>query len=263
MMDFEKFEYLNPNLFYFVERKDSPDWKIPIRQNHFHELYFIIGGKSAFHVNNQAFIAGANDIVYIPGGSIREAYTFKGNPMHSFAINFHWLNDNHVHLPFDIVSKNKMNTDILSYLKELHHLQTNKTTFCTFKERALFMLLLNQLFQIHYYKTQNNIDPRIKRVTDYIELHYAECIEIDKLAHMTNLHAVYLGKLFKSNTGFTIKEYINRVRINRAEQLLSNGNHSVSEVAGQCGFQDIYYFSKVFKKTKGYAPSIVTKKQII
>lgn len=122
------------------------------------------------------------------------------------------------------------------------------------------MLLLNQLFQLYYYKTQTNIDPRIKKVVDYIDLHYAEHVEIDKLAHMTNLHAVYLGKLFKDNTGFTIKAYLNKVRIHRAEQLLTIGKHSVSEVAEQCGFQDIYYFSKVFKKTKGYAPSIVTKK---
>lgn len=262
-MDFTRFEYLNPNLFHFVERKDTPDWKIPLRENHFHELYFIIGGKSAFHVNGESFTAHANDIVYIPGGSVREAHTFKGSPMHTFAVNFHWLNDNHVLLPFEIVMKNKMNNDILSYLKELNHLQTNKTSLCTFKQRAVFMLLLNQLFHLYYYKTQTNVDPRIKRVLDYIDLHFSENVEIDTLAHMTNLHAVYLGKLFKDNTGFTIKAYLNRVRINQAEQLLTIGKYSVSEVAEQCGFQDIFYFSKVFKKTKGYAPSIVTKKHII
>ncbi|MFC6333213.1 helix-turn-helix domain-containing protein [Paenibacillus septentrionalis] len=262
-MDFERYEFLNPNLFHFVERKDMPDWKIAHRENHFHELYFMLGGKTVFHVNGQKYIAQKDDIVYIPGGSVRQAYTVKDNPMHGFAINFHWLNDNHILLPFDIVMKNRMNNDILSYLKEIQYLQFNKTSFCTFKERALFMLLLNQLFHLYYYKTQTNIDPRIKKIVDYIHLHFAETVEIEMLADMANLHAVYLGKLFKDNTGFTIKAYLNRVRVNHAEQLLAGGKSSVSEVAEQCGFRDIFYFSKVFKKTKGYAPSVVTKKKII
>lgn len=262
-MDFERYEYLNPNLFHFVERRDQPDWIVPHRDNHFHELYFMLNGEAIFHVNGEKHTAYANDIVYIPGGSVRRAYTSRQTPMHSFAINFHWLNDNHVLLPFNIIMKNKMNKDILSFLKELQHLQSNRSLLCTFKERAVFMLLLNQLFHLHYYKTSNNIDPRIKKIVDYIHRHYTESVEIEMLADMANLHAVYLGKLFKDNTGFTIRAYLNRCRVNHAEQLLAAGRYSVSEVAEQCGFRDIYYFSKVFKKTKGYAPSLVAKKQII
>lgn len=262
-VNIEQFEYLNPNIIHFVERKNTPDWIIPKRQNGFHELYFILDGKAAFNVDGQCFTAQAGDIVYIKGGSTREAHTYKACPVHTFAVNFHWLNDNHVSLPFGALLKNKMNQDILAYLTEIQQVHSLKPTFSKFKERALFMLLLNHLFQLYFCRVQSNIDPRIKKILDYIHLHFADQIEINRLAHMINLHAVYLGKLFKENTGFTVKAYLNRIRINQAERLLAAGQFSVTEVAEQCGFSDIYYFSKVFKRTKGYSPSIVIKQNII
>ncbi|WP_372516736.1 helix-turn-helix transcriptional regulator [Paenibacillus silviterrae] len=69
----------------------------------------------------------------------------------------------------------------------------------------------------------------------------------------------YLGKLFRINTGISFKEYLNQMRINQAEILLSTGGYSVTEVAERCGFHDISYFSNVFKSIKGCPPSSVCK----
>lgn len=259
-MEFERFAYLNPNLFHFVERKDMPDWSIKKRHCGFHELYFIMGGKAVFLVNGEKYTTQAGDIVYVPGGSIREAHTFADYPIHAYALNFHWLNDNHVSLPFDIVMNNKMNADLLIYLTEMQLIMKSNHVFGRFKERAMFMLLLNHLFQLYFYKSFNQVDPRIKTVLHYIDEHYADTVEMNMLARMTNLHAVYLGKLFKENTGETLKMYLIKIRMNKAEQLLAAGNCSVSKVAEKCGFNDIYYFSKVFKRIKGYAPSTVIKR---
>ncbi|MNG23858.1 HTH-type transcriptional activator RhaS [compost metagenome] len=55
--------------------------------------------------------------------------------------------------------------------------------------------------------------------------------------------------------GASVKEYINRMKINNAENILLSGEFSVKEAAYKCGFEDIYYFSKLFKKIKGFPPS--------
>ena len=93
----------------------------------------------------------------------------------------------------------------------------------------------------------------------YISDHYSENITITEMAEMVGLHPVYFGKLFKQNTGLTFKEYVNRIRINNAEMMLSSGDFTVTETAERCGFSDIFYFSNLFKSLKGYPPSAVKR----
>ena len=79
--------------------------------------------------------------------------------------------------------------------------------------------------------------------------------EIGRLAEDVGLHPVYLGRLFKQQTGVSYKTFLNTVRVNNAEAMLTAGGFTVGEVAERCGFRDISYFSNVFKAHKGYPPS--------
>ncbi|MNV95199.1 HTH-type transcriptional activator RhaS [compost metagenome] len=93
----------------------------------------------------------------------------------------------------------------------------------------------------------------------YIMDHYAEEVTLGDLAGLVGLNPEYLGKLFKQNTGSTCKEFLNRVRVNNAEMILTAGGFNVSEVAEHCGYHDVAYFSNVFKRIKGYPPSSVLR----
>lgn len=125
--------------------------------------------------------------------------------------------------------------------------------------RALFELILHRLLHGMHRQTIMHMDPRIKKLTAFIEEHYADELSINDFAEQFNLHPVYLGKLFKMNTGSTYKEYLQRVRMNNAEIMLTTGGVTVTEAAESCGFHDLSYFSKVFKEAKGYPPSAVKK----
>jgi len=254
-MMFEEIQYLNPNVFRVVERKDMPSWRFDKRQNGYHELYFIVGGKAVFYVNDVKYIAVQDDTIYIPGGSVREAHTFEDSPIHTFAINFHWLGDNHVTLPFEVVTKNKITPQMLGYLRELAEMWANQPPLFKFKERGLFLLLLHQLFNMYYQRKHNHIDSRIKKAMDYVQDNFSKQLDIEMMARMANLNPIYYGKIFKENTGYTFRDYLNRIRVTNAEKLLSTQKLILSEVAEQCGFNDVYYFSKMFKRVMGYAPS--------
>ncbi|WP_200897659.1 AraC family transcriptional regulator [Paenibacillus wulumuqiensis] len=96
---------------------------------------------------------------------------------------------------------------------------------------------------------------RFTPILQYIEEHYAEEITIDRLAGLAGLSRFHFSRLFHELTNRTVTEYINRVRINRAEYLLLNTSMTVSEVAMAAGYNDISYFSRTFKKYRDFAPS--------
>ena len=184
-------------------------------------------------------------MIYVPAGSVRAAYTFKDQPMHAYPFNFHWAEpNNHIPLPFGIVTKNMITKEILDYIREFKQVWMNQQPLYTVQARAIFELIIHRLLINYYRKSTNIIDLRIKKVMSYISDHYSENITITEMAEMVGLHPVYFGKLFKQNTGLTFKEYVNRIRINNAEMMLSSGDFTVTETAERCGFSDIFYFSE-------------------
>lgn len=98
---------------------------------------------------------------------------------------------------------------------------------------------------------------RFAPVLRYIDTHYQEPIQVDELAALTGLSRFHFSRLFKELTGHTISEYINAVRLDRADYLLRHTQLTISEIATTTGFSDIYYFSRTFKKHRKVPPSSV------
>jgi len=256
-MELDKYEFLVPNVFHFVDRRCFPGWSIGKDTNNFHDLTFVMGGKANYIINGKTYIVEEGDMLYVPPGSTREAYTFKEAPMHAYPFNFHWLNSHTEHLPFPVITKNMMTKEILDLIREFKQVWMSRQPFWEIQARGIMLNILQRLLSNYYRQAVPQTDPRIKKVTMYIAEHYSEPITVHDLVGLVNIHPVYFGKLFKLNTGLSFKEYINRIRINNAEMMLSEGDFSVTETAERCGFIDIAYFSKVFKSVKGYPPSAV------
>ncbi|MBD2867072.1 helix-turn-helix transcriptional regulator [Paenibacillus arenilitoris] len=255
-MELEYHPHLVPNIFLFADRRCYPDWKIQKATIDFHDLTFVVDGRAEYYINGKKYAVEAGDLIYVPGGSVREAHTFKDFPMHAYPFNFFWAEPhNEVLLPFGVVTKKAITKEILCYIREFNQVWMSKQPFYMIQARALFELILHRLLSGLHRRSAMPVDLRIKKLTSFISDHYSEAITINDLAERFNLHPVYLGKLFKLNTGSTYKEYLHRIRINNAEMLLSAGDFTVTEAAERCGFSDISYFSKVFKELKGYPPS--------
>lgn len=90
----------------------------------------------------------------------------------------------------------------------------------------------------------------------YIQAHYADPgLSIEVISKHSGLSQAYLCVIFKQKTGQTINQYINEYRINKAKDLMRNGNTRISEVARDTGFTVPDYFAKVFRKVTGMSPS--------
>ena len=96
---------------------------------------------------------------------------------------------------------------------------------------------------------------RLNSVLQYISKHYQERISTAELAEMCFISECYFCRFFKNATGFSVVDYINRMRADKAAVLLRNTAASITEVAGNVGFNDVNFFSRVFKKYMKKTPS--------
>jgi YesN/AraC family two-component response regulator len=251
-----------PSVNYFVKRCGTPDWRIIKDKIKFHELSYVYRGQATFIINNYKYNVQAGDLIYIPSGLYREAYSNNDNTLKMYSFNFNCFdyNNQNIKLPLSIINHIGLYDELINLFNSFSNIWNEQSPGFKLKSRAVFTDIIHTILTMIFYKGQSiNSDDRIKRVKKYMLDNYNEDIQIKKLSDKVDLHPVYLGALFKKETGITIKEYITKIRINYAENLLSMENASVSKVAIQCGFDDIYYFSKVFKKYKGFPPSFIKK----
>ena len=94
----------------------------------------------------------------------------------------------------------------------------------------------------------------VYKVIEYIKANFQRRMSLEEIAASTYLSKTYLSSLFKKETGYSISEYINIVRIERSKSLLLEENISIIDIANLCGFEDQSYFTKVFKHIVGITP---------
>ena len=95
----------------------------------------------------------------------------------------------------------------------------------------------------------------MEKAQEYIKAHFAQDdISLKRVAAAVGLSPTYFSSLFKKAVGTNFVDYLTRVRIERAKELLCCTSLQVSEIADQVGFRDYRYFSQIFKKYTGYTP---------
>lgn len=94
----------------------------------------------------------------------------------------------------------------------------------------------------------------ISQVKDFIHEHLSEDVSLHILADRVNLHPVYLSKVFKLETSEGLKEYLHRVRMEKAVHLLKKSDAKIYEITAAVGYLNTPYFIKVFKKEFGMTP---------
>ena len=116
-----------------------------------------------------------------------------------------------------------------------------------------------------YVLTENMIKPEyneiIDRITKYIDKNISSDLSVKAITKMFGLSKNTLYRLFESEFGLPVGEYIIKRRIDTAKNLLKNKSLSISEVSDRVGMENYSYFAKVFKLKTGYTPSEYRKKE--
>jgi AraC-like DNA-binding protein/CheY-like chemotaxis protein len=96
--------------------------------------------------------------------------------------------------------------------------------------------------------------PCVVRALSYISSHYAEALQVVTVAEAIGVSAGHLAHLFPVELRVTVKEYVTKVRIEVAKQLLYERGYTLDHIAEQVGFSDASHFSRVFLRYAGYRP---------
>jgi AraC-like DNA-binding protein/ligand-binding sensor protein len=112
-------------------------------------------------------------------------------------------------------------------------------------------LVSNQLLV----RRANSEPPAITKAKQFIETHQAEEISLSDVAKAVNTSTFYFCKMFKKATGLNFTDYLSRIRVEKAKNLLLNPNMRISEVAFAAGFQSLSHFNRVFRRIAGESPT--------
>lgn len=93
------------------------------------------------------------------------------------------------------------------------------------------------------------------RLLMYVDSHYTEQLILKDLADRYFINQTYCSELFRKVTGTSFSDYVNRRRLEKAAEWLTDSDMPVDRIAEQLGYKDAYYFNRVFKKYYGTAPT--------
>ena len=278
------------------EKMDMMDQNLPIIFHHYNltkkdtdicfschwhekiELLYFIKGEVLIKCNLLEMQAKEGDLIVVNSNELHQGY-FISKSVEYFCIIFDTsllqsrnidtcevkyispISKNHI-LFRNKIEKNKQVTKLIREF--VNEYETKKIGYEMAVKATLYQLLVILLRNhIQLTLTTKEYDSRMRNlkrfncVFEYIEKNYGEKITIDQLCSMVNISRFHFCRVFKSITEKTPLEYLNQLRINKSYHLLKNGDVNITEAAMACGFDDMNYFSRMFKKYRKESPSSV------
>ncbi|MEN8251494.1 MAG: AraC family transcriptional regulator [Bacteroidota bacterium] len=119
-------------------------------------------------------------------------------------------------------------------------------------ESSSLSILASEEYMKAKFKPNND---RINTIHEYLMANFMKKINLEEISELVYLAPTSLCRFFKQHTNISLFEYLNKIKVDYASQLLMNKNLSVLEVSLDCGFNNLSHFNKQFKKFKGITPS--------
>lgn len=116
------------------------------------------------------------------------------------------------------------------------------------------------LFMDRYFKSlerakQNIYGREIAKAVEYINRNYRQELKLGDVANHIGMNESYLSHIFKKQTGNTFTDFVNNIRIKKAQALFRREDMNVQEVSELVGYANVSYFSRVFKQIVGVTPN--------
>ncbi len=234
-----------------------------------YQIIYIIRGKGNFHINkNDIQVPEGNIVIYKPGDIQHYTYFYENTP-EVYWIHFTGFGAEEL-LQKTFLSNNSVcyiglsNTCIDLYKKIIRELQLKKNLF-TISVNAAFMELLSQ-FGRRFTETDHSIgrkkDENIQKVIECMHTNYNLKWSINDFARQCNLSVYRFIHNFKDYTGMSPIEYLTKIKVDKARELLLDSSLNVSEISEVLGYDNSLYFSRVFRKLTGLSPSAYRKNSV-
>ena len=258
----------------------------PAVSAHWHdeaELTLITDGSCTYHIHLDTYEVCKGDLLFIPPAELHSINVIPGGKMRSRTYVFH----------MDFLGTSSTDICTLRYLtpirrhtlllpcviKKDHPAYPQMIGIFEQADRAyddtppgyemiLKSLLLYAVAALLPYRDERNARPqledehtaKLKLVLEYIGEHYGEDLSVSQLSGLCYFSEYHFMRFFKKYTGSSCLEYIKNLRLERAASHLSQGGRSVLDISLSCGFSNLSYFYREFKKKYGMTPKEFIRK---
>ena len=248
----------------------SGSFDMPTMHTHdCHELYFLLSGQRRYLIGPDIYDVSAGNVVLIPAKQLHRT-TMRGSRGHTrYVVYFH---EEYLQDFIGLVGQARFDAILTSgciqlpgdqaqlvgeLLRKMEQEQKRADPFARAAMKTSLQEILLCLLRSGTSRGQavSANAAKIQEVTHYICQHYGTDISLADAAKLAFMEKTYFSKCFKSLTGFGFSEYLTRIRIQAAQQLLQRSDDSISEVAGKCGFSCSNYFGDVFRRCTGCSPT--------
>ncbi|MBP1962405.1 helix-turn-helix domain-containing protein [Paenibacillus aceris] len=245
------------------------------RTQHMHdmyELYYLYEGERMYFIRDRSYLILPGDLVLINRrelhatsdsdklGHARVVMNFSDTFLESVKDDAPFLLDAFTHatpvLRLDLPTR-RFVEDILGKMileaKETHLGQT-----FALRHFLIELLLFTARFvRLHPVTSPEHVSPlhrKISTIVRFINTHFAESMRLEELAERFEISPAYLSRMFKEITGFSLVEYVNLVRVQEAQRLLTETKVKVIVIAEQVGFGSLVQFGRVFRQITKTTP---------
>jgi AraC-like DNA-binding protein len=226
-----------------------------------HILIYCLSGKGWARVDQQQYTITAGEFILLPADIPHEYKAAEEMPWTIYWIHFKGESSNHyVNMA---LQKNGHHVIPISFQQNRLHLfeeiYTNlergySTDNLCYANMSLQYFLASCCFDNNYnYQAMEKKD-NIDLCISYLQEHTDKMLSLSEIAGAINLSPAHIATLFKKKTGFSIIEYFNQLKIQKACQFLLFTDLRVNEIADKLGIEDPYYFSRLFTKLIGVSP---------
>ena len=261
--------YLNEEFRLFHLADDKRQEEIAYHYHTFHKVILLLAGRADYAVEGEHFHLQPGDFVLVGRGSIHRPEVAEGDFYERVILyispeylqklgeeDLGWC-FSQAQQRFHYVYHSAGNDSIRKLLYELECAARDSGFGSGILRRGIFaqlMVALNRAVAEGESVNAAAGDTKVVAVLQYLNTHLTEELSIEELAARFYISKYHLMRRFRSETGYTIHNYITEKRLLLAQQMLKK-RVPLWQAAESCGYQDYSTFSRAYKKQFGYAPS--------
>ena len=267
----------NPEILYIFDCYNNGPSEGQHHHHDFLELSIIIDGAVDYVINDETvFLEKETILLFNPGVYHHERYQkgMESTQIHIGFRNFALQGFSRDHFPFNtsILHLTKFKTEFFDVCQEILMEKAKGEAGYDLMLKALVMKLIiyilrdadSSQLEINALKLSYEEQEKQTIVNDiihYLENHHTEEVSLSSLSQTLYISPTYISRVFTEETGESPINYLIKLRLNRAKELMENEKDiTVKEAANLVGYNDAYYFSKLFKKYYGLPPSAFLKR---
>lgn len=231
-------------------------------------LIGVAGGKGILSIDDRTFELVEGTVMLLPAGSHAALITNSLQPLHAYKLSIGTSEQSMSQPAGPMIRSSELicganvqffpnESAIVAKMEELYLFRSPAHEARHVQNQIVFYRIIYELLAQNGAKHhEDNEQPSMERSIAYMENRFKDKITREQLAAMAGVSSSHYSILFKRLTGFSPQEYLSRLRVHRAVELLISGSGTLREIAQKVGYKDEFYLSRRFKRRTGVSPTV-------